>query len=248
MRKRFLSLLAAAAVAAAGLTAATAVTTPAPASAASCYEWSSTLSRGDSGSDVKELQIRVAGWVSHGEHLVIDGVYGPATEAAVKRFQSGYGLGADGVAGPQTFSKIYDLTSSDCTPAHFSYSEFDDNCGANNFNGGAVSASTAKENTRRVMWQLEAMRHKLGDRPIGITSGFRSYSCNSAVGGSSSSRHLYGETADMGIGANVHSQCTLYHAAWKAGFTEILGPGYSGHNDHVHVANDPSPFRSAPNC
>ncbi|MFC4004341.1 D-Ala-D-Ala carboxypeptidase family metallohydrolase [Prauserella oleivorans] len=247
MRTRMYSLLAVLALVVGGLTAATMVT-PATAHADDCYTWDRTLQRGASGSDVAELQIRVAGWVASGEHLVIDGEYGPATEAAVKRFQEGYGLGADGVAGSQTFNKIYELQDSDCTPAHFDYSEFDDNCGANNFEGGKVSAATAKENTRRVMWQLEAMRHKLGDRPIVVTSGFRSVSCNASVGGSSSSRHMYGETADMGAASNSIPQCELYHAAWKAGFTEILGPGYPGHNDHVHVANDPSPFRSAPNC
>lgn len=41
--------------------------------------------------------------------LAIDGVYGPATTAAVRRFQGGYGSAADGVAGPNTFGRIYEL-------------------------------------------------------------------------------------------------------------------------------------------
>ncbi|NUS28038.1 MAG: peptidase M15, partial [Streptomyces sp.] len=28
----------------------------------------------------------------------------------------------------------------------------------------------------------------------------------------------------------------------------ILGPGYPDHNDHTHVALDPSPYWSAPTC
>jgi len=247
MRKRIISLLAAAAMVLTGA-AATTVVAAAPAAADSCYTWSDTLRRGSSGSAVTQLQIRVAGWVGTGEHLAIDGQYGPATAAAVKRFQAGYGLTADGIAGSQTFSKIYELQSSDCTPVHFTYSEFDANCGANNFNGGKVSAATAKENTKRVMWQLEAMRHKLGDKPIGVTSGIRSVACNSSVGGSSTSRHMWGDAADLGIGANTHSQCTLYNAARSAGFTEILGPGYPNHNDHVHVANGTGTVHRAPNC
>ncbi|MFC4853829.1 D-Ala-D-Ala carboxypeptidase family metallohydrolase [Actinophytocola glycyrrhizae] len=212
-----------------------------------CYTWNRTLSQGASGSDVTQLQIRVAGWVASGENLALDGQYGPATANAVKRFQAGYGLTADGIAGSQTFNKIYALQDNDCTPIHFSYSEFDDNCGANNFNGGRVSASTAKENIRRIMWQLEALRHKLGDRPMVVTSGFRSVSCNSSVGGSSSSLHMYGQGADLGLSSSP-SQCQMWSGARSAGFEEILGPGYPGHNDHVHVGNKSSRFWSAPNC
>ncbi len=212
-----------------------------------CYTWNRTLSQGASGSDVTQLQIRVAGWVSYGENLALDGQYGPATAAAVKRFQAAYGLSADGVAGSQTYSKIYALQDDDCTPIHFSHSEFNYNCGARNYNGGKVSASTAKENIRRIMWQLEAMRHKLGDRPLVITSGFRSISCNSSVGGSSTSLHMYGQAADLGLSSSP-SQCQMWGAGRYAGFEEILGPGYPGHNDHVHVGNKSSRFWSAPNC
>ena len=38
------------------------VGTTAPAAADECYTWSRTLGQGTSGSDVAELQIRVAGW------------------------------------------------------------------------------------------------------------------------------------------------------------------------------------------
>ncbi len=154
--------------------------TASPAAADACYTWSRTLSSGMSGSDVTQLQKRIAGWVSYGENLALDGQYGPATTAAVKRFQSGYGLSVDGIAGSQTFSKLYALQDDDCTPIHFSHYEMNNNCGAHNYEGGAVSAATAKENALRVMWQLEAVRHKLGDRAMVVTSGFRSYACNSS--------------------------------------------------------------------
>ncbi|MGH3729902.1 MAG: D-Ala-D-Ala carboxypeptidase family metallohydrolase [Micromonosporaceae bacterium] len=210
------------------------VITATPAAADGCYTWSRTLKRGMSGGDVTQLQIRVAGWVSYGENLALDGSFGPATENAVKRFQSGYGLAADGIAGPNTLNKIYALQDADCTPIHFAYSEFDDSCGENDFTGGKVSAATAKENIRRIMWQLEALRRKLGDRPINISSGFRSISCNSSVGGASNSNHMYGNAADV-VGSP--SLCTLHSAGKSAGFEEILGPGYPGHSDHTHFGN-----------
>ncbi|MFD1830071.1 D-Ala-D-Ala carboxypeptidase family metallohydrolase [Streptomyces desertarenae] len=220
------------------------VTTAGTAHADECYTWNRTLSQGMSGSDVAELQVRVSGYPGYGGVLAIDGSYGPATAAAVKRFQAAYGLSADGVAGPQTFSKIYALQDADCTPAHFSYSELNQ-CNST-WSGGAVSAATAKRNALISMWKLEAMRHALGDAPIRVTSGFRSYSCNSAVGGASNSRHLYGDGVDLGAGS--HTLCRLAQQARNHGFNGILGPGYPGHNDHTHVDHRSSRYWSAPSC
>jgi zinc D-Ala-D-Ala carboxypeptidase len=220
------------------------VTTAGTAHADECYTWNRTLSQGMSGSDVAELQVRVSGYPGYGSVLAIDGSYGPATAAAVKRFQAAYGLSADGVAGPQTFSKIYALQDADCTPAHFSYAELNQ-CNST-WSGGAVSAATAKRNALISMWKLEAMRHALGDAPIRVTSGFRSYSCNSAVGGSSNSRHLYGDGVDLGAGS--HTLCKMAQQARNHGFNGILGPGYPGHNDHTHVDHRSSRYWSAPSC
>lgn len=220
------------------------VGTAAPAHADGCYTWGRSLSSGATGEDVRQLQIRVAGYPGYNTVLALDGSFGPATTAAVKRFQSAYGLTVDGIAGPQTFSKIYALQDNDCTPANFSYAELNQ-CNST-WSGGAVSAATAKANALVAMWKLQAMRHALGDQPIRITSGFRSVSCNNAVGGISNSRHLYGDGVDMG--ASPHSLCTLAKEARYHGFTELLGPGYSGHNDHVHVGMQPFHYWYASTC
>ncbi|WP_454370117.1 D-Ala-D-Ala carboxypeptidase family metallohydrolase [Streptomyces albogriseolus] len=209
-----------------------------------CYTWNRTLSQGASGADVTQLQIRLSGYPGYGAVLAVDGEFGPATTAALKRFQSAYGLAADGVAGPNTFSKLYALQDDDCTPVHFDYSELN-RCNST-WSGGAVSAATAKANALRTMWKLEALRHALGDQPIRVTSGFRSQSCNSAVGGASNSRHLYGDAADLGAGS--HSLCTLAKQARNHGFNGILGPGYPGHDDHTHVDHRSSRYWSAPTC
>ncbi|MFC5286048.1 D-Ala-D-Ala carboxypeptidase family metallohydrolase [Actinokineospora guangxiensis] len=223
---------------------ATMVLSTQPAAADGCYTWGRTLSQGSSGEDVRQLQIRVAGYPGYGAVLSLDGQFGPATKAAVTRFQQAYGLGADGIAGPATFSRIYALQDDDCTPINFSYAELN-NCNST-WGGGAVAASTAKFNALVSMWKLQALRRALGDQSIRVTSGFRSRACNDAVGGASNSRHLYGDAVDLGSGP--HSLCRLAQQARNHGFNGILGPGYPGHNDHTHVDHRGGRFWSAPSC
>lgn len=207
------------------------------------YSWSRTLKKGMSGEDVRQLQIRIAGHPGYRSILGIDGQFGPHTESSLKRFQSAYGLGNDGVAGTNTYNKIYALQDSDNTPIHFTYGELN-KCNSN-WSGGKVSAATAKANALVTMWKLEALRHALGDRAINVSSGFRSVACNNAAGGASNSQHMYGTAADL-VGS--HSFCTLAKQARYHGFGGILGPGYPGHNDHVHLDGRGSIFHSAPNC
>lgn len=209
-----------------------------------CYTWPRTLSQGASGEDVRQLQIRVAGYPGYNAVLSLDGAFGPATKAAVTRFQQAYGLSADGIAGPQTFAKLYDLQDNDCTPVNFAYSELN-HCNSD-WSGGRVSAAQAKANALVTMWKLQALRHAMGDRPVTVNGGFRSVACNNAVGGATNSRHLYGDAADLGAGSQGF--CNLAREARNHGFTEILGPGYPDHDDHVHVALRSGKLWSAPNC
>jgi zinc D-Ala-D-Ala carboxypeptidase len=217
--------------------------TATPAQADACYTWGRTLSQGTSGEDVRQLQIRVSGYPGYGAVLALDGDFGPATRSAVIRFQQAYGLSADGIAGSQTYSKIYSLQDADCTPINFSYAELN-HCNSD-WSGGAVSPSTAKFNARVTMWKLQALRHAMGDVPIYVSSGFRSYACNAAAGGASNSRHLYGDAADL---TGSPSLCSLAQQARYRGFAGILGPGYPDHNDHTHVDGRSGQFWSAPNC
>jgi zinc D-Ala-D-Ala carboxypeptidase len=216
-----------------------------PAAAADgCFTWNRDLSQGASGNDVTQLQVRISGFPASGEVIAFDGEFGPATKAALTRFQQAYGLPASGTANAATYNKIYELQDDDCSPIHFTFGELN-NCNSD-WSGGAVSAAQAKSNALRTMWKLEAMRHALGDKPLRVTSGFRSKACNDQVGGAPSSRHLYGDAADLGAGS--HSLCTLAKEARNRGFHGILGPGYPGHDDHTHVDHRSSKYWNAPNC
>jgi zinc D-Ala-D-Ala carboxypeptidase len=212
----------------AGAVAAPLLLTGSPAGA---FSWKRTLQQGSNGADVRELQIRVAGYPvdrAGKTRLSIDGDFGPATAAALKRFQRAYGLGADGVVGPRTQARLNSLESPDGSTAHFDFSEFTDRS-SGTFNGGKVAAAAAKENARRLMWKLEALRLKLGNKPITVNSGFRGIAHNRAVGGASDSMHLYGHAADLNVPGV--SNRTVYQKAETSGFSGLE----TFHEDHQHV-------------
>lgn len=60
-----------------------------------------TLRKGDSGPEVEKLQAQLNS-AGAKPPLKVDGDFGPATERALKAFQSSHGLASDGVAGPRT--------------------------------------------------------------------------------------------------------------------------------------------------
>ena len=62
-----------------------------------------TIKMGSKGPDVKNLQTILN---SKGYSLVVDGEFGPSTQAAVKNFQRANGLTDDGIVGPKTWEKL----------------------------------------------------------------------------------------------------------------------------------------------
>src|SRR5262249_6134845 len=63
-----------------------------------------TIAPGATGEGVRPLQRPLRRTPNLG--LVVDGVFGPKTEAAVKDFQQGAGLTPDGTVGPQTWAAL----------------------------------------------------------------------------------------------------------------------------------------------
>ena len=59
--------------------------------------------QGDRQHPVKTLQYLLR---ARGHNLTVDGIFGPATNAAVRAFQQQKGLAVDGIAGPDTWSAL----------------------------------------------------------------------------------------------------------------------------------------------
>lgn len=61
------------------------------------------LSRGSSGGTVQALQALLVGY---GDKVDVDGIFGPDTEKAVRRYQEKHSLDADGIVGPKTWAML----------------------------------------------------------------------------------------------------------------------------------------------
>jgi peptidoglycan hydrolase-like protein with peptidoglycan-binding domain len=69
------------------------------------------LKRGSQGSRVKTLQYLLRGHRDAWRELAADGIFGPITEEIVRAFQDFNGLTIDGIVGPQTWSRLTDVTA-----------------------------------------------------------------------------------------------------------------------------------------
>ena len=148
------------------------------------------------------------GWCL-GTPLVIDGIPGPKTQAALKKSY------ANEIAGRGTASP------------HFSFNEF--KCKCNGRYSSCERIHMLKDHINR----LEIYRTRIG-APISIVSGYRCPGHNNAVGGASSSQHMYGSATDI-LGLRV--------TAWVRALHLFAGIGYRSSNGTVvHVdSRDLSP-------
>lgn len=116
----------------------------------------------------------------------------------LKTFQGGYNLGAwltvDGRNGPLTSAALARSNAAKSkgtgtASAHFSFTEFRCTC------KGAFYKCRYILVKRELLQSLEKYRNLAG--PVGIVSGYRCPDRNKAVGGASSSQHMYGAAADV---------------------------------------------------
>lgn len=209
---------------------------------AAAYDFDRKLNSGDKGSDVRALQIRIAGWFPKADRTLfhLDGVFGDATARAVRSFKRHYGMRVSSSAGGRVFRRLAALEDGDGSTRHFNYSEFWQNrnprCSrkanrfAGSFRGGPVSVRVVRRNVRRLMWRLEAIRAKGGNHSIGINSGYRSLAYNRCISGARRSQHLYGTAADLRMAETGNRRVRD-----MAKGSQVHGIGCYSHQSHNHL-------------
>lgn len=152
----------------------------------------SVMKKGSTGTEVKKLQKDLIKLGFYLGSSGADGVFGDYTEEAVKGIQSASNITIDGIVGSNTESKIKKWLSKSkygVSTAHFKQSEFKCKCCGSL--GGGIKTS--------LLLRLEALRAKVGNKSITITSGYRCSSHNAEVGGKPNSYHMKSVAADIKV-------------------------------------------------
>ncbi|MFB7497931.1 D-Ala-D-Ala carboxypeptidase family metallohydrolase [Streptomyces sp. NPDC056161] len=110
------------------------------------------------------------------------------------------------------------MENADGSAAHFDWSEFSSKDGSGP-GGGKMGSAQVKENVRRLMYRLEAVRGRAGNSAITVNSGFRSVAHDSSVGGAANSMHVYGVAADVVVAG--HAALQVYRIAETCGFSGL---------------------------
>jgi len=115
---------------------------------------------------------------------------------------------------------------------HFSLAEFTDSPTALRKGISNLPNDTAIGNLQRVADTLELVR-ALFDRPLVISSGYRSSALNAAVGGSRNSAHLTGLAADFIVPGVLPSEVAKAIAKSNISFDQVI---YEGSWTHLGLA------------
>ena len=179
------------------------------------------LHAGMSGADIRELQIRIAGWASDDARpsfLNVSGMFDAATDAAVRRFQKAHVLPDDGVVGPAMRDRLSALAAADGSTAHFEWAQFAAPDGSG-FAGGTPDEATTRENVRRLMYKLEALRHKVDGREVVVRAGFHGTAYRASRLAPAGGVHSYGGAADITVsGLTTYA---VYRVAQTCGFSGL---------------------------
>lgn len=140
----------------------------------------------------------------------VDGIWGQASRMATEKFQTDYGLIADGIFGPLTEEKILEVVHTGQQPGinwdtvrFFGRAEFMCNCGGKYCGGFPVEPVPMLAKT------ADRVRRHFGKAAI-VSSGVRCSRHNVNVGGVPDSRHLTGRAMDFRIEGETAKQVLSY--------------------------------------
>ena len=126
-----------------------------------------------------------------------------------------------------------------------SYFTIDELCKSTKAKLLGISNTPSKEVARNLQelidHVLDPARREFGF-PITVTSGYRCYALNVAVGGASNSQHVKGQAADLTYSQNPNMNATLFYIIREQGnFDQLI---YERGNDNapawVHVSYNPN--------
>lgn len=140
----------------------------------------------------------------------VDGIWGRASRMATEKFQTDYGLIADGIFGPLTEEKILEVVHTGQQPGinwdtvrFFGRAEFMCNCGGKYCGGFPV------EPVPMLALTADKVRRHFGKAAI-VSSGVRCARHNANVGGVKDSRHLTGRAMDFCVRGETAEQVLSY--------------------------------------
>lgn len=158
----------------------------------------------------------------------VDGLWGSASVAATRKFQSDYGLEVDGIFGQATEKRIKEVVGNDEQAItwddikYFDRSEFACKCGkyCNGF---------PYEMDMKLVKVADRVRSHFG-APAIVSSGVRCQTHNANVGGVANSRHTTGKAVDFRIVGKTAAQVLSFVQAQPE-----IAYSYAIDGNYVHM-------------
>lgn len=186
----------------------------------------------------------------HNYNLVVDGVVGNSTRSALADFKSRQFLGYPEMIGPTTIEVLNEfrkpvkqqesnIVGEQLTP-NFTLSELLISQTASRMRLDNTPTETIKRSLKLVAEKvLQPIRNHY-NKPVVVTSGYRSPAVNRAVGGSGSSQHMTGQAVDFTVpGIDNYSVASWIRSNLK--YDQLILEFYTGGNSGwIHVGYSPS--------